>query len=371
MHSQGNISLSLDGGTLLLNDTTDHSSGVLASSQIIVQGIQPGGGPPVVAAMSTLPLPAGVTDVLQPVRDAKLTLDGRLVLAPVCLIQSFDQNGAPVGYNQIRILGPVRRGRLDVRVLKEADGVTGGPFFAAISPDADSALIVNNLDLGGGELLTGLSSGDPGRFTIKPLPFPFFGPAFPLGPNGPPVLAPHGPAVFTPDGKTALVENFVIPPLADSPLLPSITALTGFETKTIQVAAHLLDPTLSTLDINQQIAVVPSGLLDYVNLYLPSGAADNLVSVVNQAVAASDRGDAPGSIVDPLVRFIRATNDLGRSGVLVRARVTTLQTLAAVAIQTVTGVTANVSTAGPTPGAVAPESIATLRGEALVVRSRK
>ena len=46
MHSQGNISLSLDGSTLLLNDTTDRSSGVLSSNQIIVQGIQPGSGSP-------------------------------------------------------------------------------------------------------------------------------------------------------------------------------------------------------------------------------------------------------------------------------------------------------------------------------------
>ena len=44
MHSQGNIDLSLDGGTLLLNDTTDFSGDVVApkSDQIVVRGIRPG-----------------------------------------------------------------------------------------------------------------------------------------------------------------------------------------------------------------------------------------------------------------------------------------------------------------------------------------
>jgi hypothetical protein len=86
---------------------------------------------------------------------------------------------------------------------------------------------------------------------------------------------------------------------------------------------------------------------------------------VNQAVAASDRGDASASIVAPLGRFIRAASDLGHSGLLTAARVTTLQTLAAVAIQTVTGAVSNVSSGGSLPGAVAPESIASLRGDSL------
>jgi gluconolactonase len=234
MHSQGNIALSLDGGTLLLNDTVDRSTGALSSNQIIVQGIQPGGGPPRVVASSHFALPSGVTDTLSPVRDAKLTLDGRFVLAPVSIIRAFDQSGQPVAYNQIEILGPVRRGNLAARVLTETDGVTGGPYYAAISPDSNSALVVNGLDAGGAELLTGLASGDASRFTLKPLPVPVFGPPFPLGPNGPPVLAPHAPVVFTPDGKTALVENWVIPPLADSPLVPSISILTGFDTGKIR-----------------------------------------------------------------------------------------------------------------------------------------
>jgi len=366
MHSQGNISLSLDGGTLLLNDTSDRSAGVLRSNQIIVRGIRPGSGPPTVIATSSFPLPDGVTNVLPPVRDAKLTLDGRFALAPICLIRSFDQNSLPVGYNQLQILGPLRRGRLNSRILAEADGLTGGPFYAAISPDGNSALVVNDLDAGGGELLTGLASGDPSRMIVKPLPFPFFGPPFPMGPNGPPVLAPHGPAVFTPDGKTALVENWVIPPLADSPLVPSITALVGFDKGTIQVAAHLMDPALNTFDINQQIATVPSGLLDYVNLYVPSGTdRDDLTSLVNQAVAASDHGDPPGSVVELLVEFMRTADVLGRSGVLTTAQVTVLYTLATAGVQAVTGPVMNQLATGSIPGAVAPESIASLRGEAL------
>ena len=139
MHSQGNISLSLDGGTLLLNDTTDRSTGVLSSNEIIVQGIQPGVGAPRVIATSHLPLPAGVTDVLSPVRDAKLTLDGRFVLAPIPIITAFDQSGQPVAYNQFEILGPIRRGTLNARVLTQTDGVSGGPFYTAVSPDGDSA----------------------------------------------------------------------------------------------------------------------------------------------------------------------------------------------------------------------------------------
>jgi len=366
MHSQGNISLSLDGGTLLLNDTSDRSTGVLRSNQIIVQGIQPGGGPPRVIATSSFPLPPDVTDLLPPVRDAKLTLDGRFVVAPVSIIRSFDANGQPVGYNQIRILGPVRRGALDATTLTESNGVTGGPYFSATSSDGDSALIVNNLDLGGGELLTGLASDNPSRFAVKALPFPFFGPAFPLGPSGPPVLAPHGPVVFTPDGKTALVENWVIPPLGGTPLAPSVSALTGFDTGKVQVASPLLDPILNTFDNSQQIATPPSGLLDYVNLYLAPGATrDSLTSMVNQAIAAADRADPPGQGISMLAQFIRTANDIGRRGLLTASQVTTLGTLAAIGMQALTGPVVNLSAAGMVPGAVAPESIGAIRGLAL------
>ena len=363
MHSQGNIFLSMDGGTLLLNDTNDLSTGVLRSNQYIVQGIQPGGGPPRVIATSSLSLPPDVTDVLPPVRDAKLTLDGRFVVAPVSIIRSFDANGQAVAYDQIRILGPVRRGALDATTLTETNGVMGGPYYSAISPDGNSALLVNNLDLGGGELLTGLASDNPSRFSVKALPFPFFGPAFPLGPSGPPALAPHGPVVFTPDGKTALVENMVIPPLAGTPLVPSVTALTGFDTGKVQVASHLLDPILNTADNSQQIATPPSGLLDYVNLYLaPGPTRDSLTSMVNQAIAAADRADPPGQAILMLAQFIRTANDIGRRGLLTASQVTTLGTLAAIGMQALTGPLVNLSAAGMVPGAVAPESIGAIRG---------
>ena len=336
-----------------------------SSNQIIVRVSSPAAGLP---GCCDFPCgsPAGVTDVLQPVRDAKLTMDGRFVLAPVPIIRSFDQKGQPVAYNQFQILGPVRGANLPARVLTEADGVTGGPMYAAISPDGDSALIVNGLDLGGAGLLTGLASDDAARFNLKPLPFPFFGPPFPLGPNGPPVLAPHASAVFLADGKTALVENWVIPPFADSPLVPSISVLTGFDTGNIHSAAHLMDPILNTFDNNQQIAAVPSGLLDYVNLYLPAGAArDTLSSLVNQAWTAAGRGDPNGSIIEPVARFILTAADLRRQGVLNRAQVTTLITLAAAGVQMVTGPVTNLSSEGMIAGVIATDSMATLHGAAL------
>ena len=285
------------------------------------------------------------------------------MIAPLSAIRSFDQNGQPVGENQIAILGPIRRGSLDTRLLKQADGVMGGPLYAAIHPDGNSALVANTLDLGSGELLTQLASGNPAKFAIKPLPFPFFGPPFPLGPFGPPVLASHVAVVFTPDGKTALVENWVIPTFADSPMVPSITALTGFDTGNIQVASHLIDPILNTFDNNQQIATVPSGLLDYLRLYVPAGAArDNLTSLVNQAIASSDRGDPPGVTVAILVRFILTTAGLGLQGTLTGAQLTTLNTLATVGIQDLIGSAFNLFSAGPFPDAIAPESMASLRG---------
>jgi hypothetical protein len=225
---------------------------------------------------------------------------------------------------------------------------------------------VNNLDLGGGALVTGLASADQSGVALQPLPFPFFGPAFPLGPSGPPVLAPHGPAVFTADGKTALVENWVIPPLADAPLVPSITVLTGFDSGRIQVASHLLNPVLNTFDNNQQIATAPSGLLDYVNLYLSPGATrDRLTSIVNQAITASDRGDPPPQSIALLAQFIREAIDLLRRGELTASQATTLGTLATIGIQALTGPVTTLSGAVLIPGAVAPESIAALRGLAL------
>src|SRR5262249_7157709 len=156
--------------------------------------------------------PAGFPDGPTPVTDAKLTLDGRFVLAPIGTIRGFDGQGMPIGLNQIAMLGPVRNGKLEIeRLLTEAGGVNGRPYVPAIATDADAAMVVTALDSGGANLLTGLGSSDPSKFKIKPLPFPAFGPSFPLGPNGPPVLAPHGEVIFTADGDTALVNNWIIP----------------------------------------------------------------------------------------------------------------------------------------------------------------
>jgi hypothetical protein len=198
MHSLGNLDLSLDGGTLLLNDTVDFSSGVQRASQIVVRGIRPG-SPSRTVSIATNSKPPKFPDGPPVVRDARLTLDGRFILAPIPLIQEFDsQQNLPVPVNQIAILGPIRNGTLDTaRLLTQGDGVTGGPYQAGVSPDGDSALVVNALDAGGANLLTGLNSGDPANVKVSPLPFPFFGPSFPLGPTGPPVLAPHGQVIYT------------------------------------------------------------------------------------------------------------------------------------------------------------------------------
>ena len=102
MHSLGNIDLSLDGGTLLLNDSTDLSSGGKKSQAIVLQGIRPGGPPPRVAATHTFQTPAGYpAGSPTPVEDAKLTLDGRFVVAPIGTIRDFDAQGLPIGLNQI------------------------------------------------------------------------------------------------------------------------------------------------------------------------------------------------------------------------------------------------------------------------------
>ena len=372
MHSQGNIDLSLDGGTLLLNDSTDKSRGGLNSNVIVVQGIRPGGPPPRVAAIHTFETPAGFPDTgLEPVKDARLTLDGRFVLAPIGTIRAFDGQGMPIGLNQIAMLGPVRNGKLEIaRLLTEADGVNGGPYQAAISPDADSALVVNALDSGGGNLLTGLGSGDPSKFKLKPLPFPAFGPPFPLGPNGPPVLAPHGEAIFTADGETALVNNWIIPPLANVPLMPSLSVLTGFHSGNIRVAANLSDPTLNPFENQQQIATAPAGLVDYLNLYLPAGPPrDHLVSILNDAIARADRGETKFAIADSLISFVLTVNEVARAGLLTKTQSYVLETLAIAGLDVINGQTENVSAAGFNPGPVSPDSIASLLGTGLNVSS--
>src|SRR6185369_4938283 len=101
-----------------------------------------------------------------PVRDARLTLDGRYVLAPISLLSQIDGQKL-IGLNQIAILGPVGTGKLPIaRLMKDIDGVTGGPFHAGVSHDGDSALITHVLDSGGARVLTGLSSGDPEQFRL-------------------------------------------------------------------------------------------------------------------------------------------------------------------------------------------------------------
>ena len=336
MHSQGNIDLSLDGGTLLLNDTSDFSGGVVApkSDQIVVRGIRPGNSPRVIG-MSTFITPVGYPLGPTPVRDARLTLDGRYVIAPIPLVSQLDGQKF-IGLNQIAILGPTRNGKLEIaRLLTESDGVSGGPFQAGVSPDGDSALVTNVLDNGGARLLTGLSSGNPAEFKLVALPFQFFGPPFPMGPTGPEVLAAHGQPIFTSDGDTAVVVNWSAPTVPGT-LPPSLSFLTGFHTGNIRVAANLIDPALNPVDQRQQIATMPAGLQDYINLYLPPGdARTSLVSLLNDALAKANGGVPDSAVVDPLMRFIRAAHALGRAKTLSKGQAATLVTLATVGIQSV------------------------------------
>lgn len=332
-HSQGNIDLSVDGETLVMNDVTDQSGPVYNSSQILVKGIRPGGPPPRIVGKYSIPLPPGATtEGTPPVKDARLSIDGRFILAPSAPIVNFGP--PPSGPNRIFILGPPVNGILTkVRELTEADGAEGGPFVAAVSPDGDSALIVNTLDIGGAKLLTGLGTGDPLKIQLKALPFPFFGPPFPLGPNGPPVLTSHVQPKFTPDGETALVTNFINPGLVGLPLFPSISVLTGFQRGDIRVVAHLTSPTLNTHLYTTVLATVPSGLQDYVNLYLPAGASRNLLTaLLRDAIERADRGQTAASVV-ALVGFIGTAYGLQHHGVLSAGRTTTLVTQAAIGIE--------------------------------------
>ena len=331
-HSQGNIDLSVDGETLVMNDVTNNTGPRTASSQILVKGLRPGGFPPQIVGTASFEAPENAIAATPVVRDARLSVDGRFVLAPSALILSLGP--PPVGRSQIEILGPPRNGKLPlVRELTPADGAEGGPYVAAVSPDGDSALIVNTLDQGGAKLLTGLGSGDPSKFQLKALPFAFFGPPFPLGPNGPPVFASHVEPKFTPDGETALVTSWINPGLVGLPLLPSISVLTGFRNGPIRVVSHLSSPTLNTFDYSTLIATVPTGLQDYVNLYLPAGAARNLLtSLLQDAIAKADRGDTTSSIV-ALVGFIGAAYGLEHQGILSSGRTSTLVSQAGIGIQ--------------------------------------
>src|SRR5262249_25724287 len=152
-HSLGNIDLSVDGRTLLVNDTADLSgislsTGAPRSNQIIVRGFRQGA--PRVSVASSFSTPKGFpTTGPSPVADARLTLDGRFILAPLDLIRDISPQQTVTGLNQIAILGPVRNGATDtVRLLTETDGVTGGPIQAGVSPDGDSALVSDALDNG-------------------------------------------------------------------------------------------------------------------------------------------------------------------------------------------------------------------------------
>ena len=363
MHSLGTLDFSLDGGTLLLNDVNDFTDGGFKSDQIVVQGIRPGGPVPRVAAV----VKTFRTEIFRggppTVRQARLTLDGRFIVAPISGIRSLDANQMPVPLDEIAIMGPVRKGRLDItRLLNENDGVRGGPFQLGISPDGDSALVGNALDSGGANLVTGLSTGDSARIKVKALPFGSFGPPYPQGPNGPPVLAPHGPVVYTPDGQSAVVVNFITPPLVGAKLTPSLSLVTGFRTGDLQVAAILNDPTLNPFDFPQQVATPPAGLMDYVSLYVPAGSLrESLLADLNTSIADADRGDRDGEVVDHLAGFIRTLNRMRGDGVLTSSQVGVMEVLGVAGIQALTGRTENVSGAGSNPGSVSPDSIASLQ----------
>ncbi len=356
MHSLGNIDLSLDGQTLLLNDTSDFSDrNASRSNLIVVHGIRPGDEPRV-ASIATIATPTGfVTNGPPDVRDARLTLDGRFVLAPIPLIRALDAQGKSLPLNNIAILGPVHDGTLETaRLLTEADGVIGGPYHAGISPDADSALVGSALDSGSANLLTGLSNG-AAHVNVKPLPFSLFGASAPK---------PHAQVIFTPDGDTALVVNPITPPLAFTGLKPSLSVLTGFRSGDIRLAANLTDPTLNPFDNRQQIATVPAGLMDYVNLYVPGGPGrDEYLSLLNDAIAQAKLGNR-NSAVAQLVSFIRKAGMDGQLAALNPERTGVLLTLASAGIEALVGHSKSVA-GGHNPGPVAPNSIASLVGSSL------
>lgn len=370
MHSLGNIDLSLDGGTLLLNDVNDFTDG-FQSDQIVVQGLRPGGPPPRVAAIAKTFLQEVFRGGPPTVNDARLTLDGRFIIAPIAAIQSLNANQTPNPVNQIAILGPIRNGRLDTaRLLTEADGVKGGPYQAGVSPNGDSALIGNALDSGGANLVTGLSSGNPAQVKVKPLPFGFFGPPFPQGPNGPTVLAPHGQPMYTPDGESALVVNFIPPPLVGAKLVPSLSVLTGFQSGDVKLAANLSDPMLNPYAGHQQIATAPAGLMDYVNLYIPSGPLrETLVSSLNRLIADADGGDRDGAALGQLLSFLGTVNAINGQGILTSSQAGVMRILAVAGIQGLIGRTENVSAATSNSGSVSPDSVASLLGAGFTASS--
>jgi hypothetical protein len=132
------------------------------------------------------------------------------------------------------------------------------------------------------------------------------------------------------------VANWV--PLPGYPVIPSLSVLTGFQSGNIHVVTHLSSPTLNTFDFNQIIATVPSGLQDYINLYVPAGIPrDNLTALLNTAIARADHGDPPGPIVEALADFDQAVNELKRPGTITGRQADTLKSLAAIGRQAITG----------------------------------
>ncbi len=129
-HSLGNIDLSLDGRTLLINDTTDFSGIPFTttsgpkSDQVIVCAFGQGRTPRV-TVVSTFSTPKGFPTIgPPPVRDARLTPDGRFILAPIDLISNITAQQKLTALNQIAILGLVRNG-YHMDTIRSADRSRG------------------------------------------------------------------------------------------------------------------------------------------------------------------------------------------------------------------------------------------------------
>src|SRR5262249_886266 len=129
--------------------------------------------------------------------------------------------------------------------------------------------------------------------------------------------------------------DWIIPPLADAPLSPTVSVLTGFQSGNIRLVTPASPLALNAFDNNQQIATVPAGLQDYVNLYVPAGGARSLLtSLLQDAIAQADRGNTAASVV-ALVGFIGAAYGLEHQGVVTAGRTTTMITQAAIGVQAV------------------------------------
>jgi uncharacterized protein (TIGR03437 family) len=167
--------------------------------------------------------------------------------------------------------------------------------------------------------------------------------------------------IFTSDGETALVSNWITPPLSSTAVKPSLSVLTGFQSGNIRLAANLSDPSFNPADGRQQIATQPAGFMDYINLYAPVVALrDTLTKDINTAI---DQADRQQDAFMPLRDFILAVNsNSGPGKALKSSQASTLITLAIAGIQALYGRVEIVSGAGYGAGSVAPESIATIFG---------